>query len=533
MHTGSAEPIYRLALARVAGTYHRPPASAGPRKSHHRDMYSGALVCHKPEYRPRGSVRRDRSRPKAPGSQAVLHTDKMWSDQAACDEDGEPVLLLVPSEKKRKCAAVCSPSSSFIGGHPCFHAGDTAITDACNPVCNVDGCSRPMHLLIQLHAPLDETDRTLYVFGCNRAECYRRRSNGSKFTGVGNDGPLRCLRSQKRWSLTSKPKEEDTKEQPVQSDCDWGAESDGSDGWGQDDTWGMESGDQNIAMSDLESMLEKCDVESVKKEKKKDAVVPNKTEGVLTRNDERNTSPGFEKFDLDMVNEPSVVDKGHDDDDDDEMLIDARGDIDATKIDQMLSKYMSQEDDDEILGMLSIKGGTSGATGSALSGKKDKSDEKYERLPPDERALISFASRLRRVPQQVSRYAWGGEALWSIPVMTQAIRKQQAKQKLSTSKFSALPDVPSCACGAKRLFEFQLLPSILHKLEVDSHLGDDEACSDMMDLISSGGMNWGNLAIYSCSDSCEENRDEFIVLQESVSDTQERRPTRDADDDPI
>jgi len=348
---------------------------------------------------------------------------------------------------------------------------------------------------------------------------------------MSDDGPLRCLRSQKRWSSPSKPKEEDML---VQSECDWGAESDGSDDWGQDDTWGAESDDNKITMCDLESLLEKCDVEPGRRENKKDVAVSNKTEVVPTHNDERNTSPGFEKFDLDMVYEPTVVDNGHGEDEDDEILIDGCDDIDATKIDQMLSKYMSQEDDDEILGMLSTKGSKSdNRSSSALSGKKDKSEEKYERLPPDERALISFASRLRRVPQQVSRYAWGGEALWSIPVMTQAIRKQQAKQKLNTSKFSALPDVPPCACGAKRLFEFQLLPSILHKLEVDSHVRDGEACSDMMDLISSGGMNWGNVAIFSCSESCEENREEFIVVQESVSDTQERRPTRDTNDDPI
>ena len=350
---------------------------------------------------------------------------------------------------------------------------------------------------------------------------------------VGDDGPLRCLRSQIKWSSPSKPKEMDMKDKPVQSECDWGAESDGSDGWGQDDTWGgAESDDKEITICDLESLLEKCDTGSGKKENKKDVVVFNKVEAVMTHNDERKTtSPGFEQFDLDMVYEP-VVDKSHDEDEDDEMIVDGCDDIDATKIDQMLSKYMSQEDDDEILGML--KGGTSGSnSSSAPSGKKDKSDEKYERLPPEERALISFTSRLRRVPQQVSRYAWGGEALWSTPVLTQAIRKQQAKQKPRTSKFSALPDVPKCACGAKRWFEFQLLPSILHKLEVDSQVGVGEACNDMMELIEAGGMNWGNVAIFSCSNSCEQFREEFIIVQESVSDTQQKRSTRDTDDDAI
>lgn len=64
------------------------------------------------------------------------------------------------------------------------------------------------------------------------------------------------------------------------------------------------------------------------------------------------------------------------------------------------------------------------------------------------------------------------------------------------------------------MFEFQLLPSMLHVLDVDSanaNKGNDN--DDVMYLIKTGGMNWGSIAVYSCPESCDDSREEFLIVQ--------------------
>ena len=74
------------------------------------------------------------------------------------------------------------------------------------------------------------------------------------------------------------------------------------------------------------------------------------------------------------------------------------------------------------------------------------------------------------------------------------------------------PSIPPCRCGAPRVFEVQILPSLLHVLEVDkASPGDNDLGS-----LYNNGMNWGNICIYSCSQSCPQSDAEFVVVQESV-----------------
>jgi len=79
--------------------------------------------------------------------------------------------------------------------------------------------------------------------------------------------------------------------------------------------------------------------------------------------------------------------------------------------------------------------------------------------------------------------------------------------------------IPPCPCGAPRVFEMQLLPSLLHVLKVDEYGSED--VDDGMDARSlavwqQGGMNWGNIAIYSCSQGCGSEQGGFAVVQKSV-----------------
>jgi hypothetical protein len=67
--------------------------------------------------------------------------------------------------------------------------------------------------------------------------------------------------------------------------------------------------------------------------------------------------------------------------------------------------------------------------------------------------------------------------------------------------------------GAERMFEFQLLPSILHVLDVDLSVIPHKVLDESMDINSVGGMNCGSIAVHSCPNSFDVRREEVCVVQ--------------------
>ncbi|KFO80739.1 Programmed cell death protein 2, partial [Cuculus canorus] len=87
---------------------------------------------------------------------------------------------------------------------------------------------------------------------------------------------------------------------------------------------------------------------------------------------------------------------------------------------------------------------------------------------------------------QIIRYCRGGES----PVWVSGENIPEEK------------DIPNCLCGAKRIFEFQIMPQLLNHLKVDS-LGES--------------IDWGTLVVYTCADNCgdgNEYLEEFIWKQD-------------------
>jgi hypothetical protein len=111
--------------------------------------------------------------------------------------------------------------------------------------------------------------------------------------------------------------------------------------------------------------------------------------------------------------------------------------------------------------------------------------------------------------------------------------------------------IPHCSCGAKRVFELQLLSTMLHVLDVDSHvqhmskggvMGGDKMeevmeeekkknitkkkkqsksksdCSQQnveqkkRKIMNNGGMDWSTLLVYSCENSCSESFEEVAIV---------------------
>lgn len=67
-------------------------------------------------------------------------------------------------------------------------------------------------------------------------------------------------------------------------------------------------------------------------------------------------------------------------------------------------------------------------------------------------------------------------------------------------------DIPRCGCGAERRFEFQIMPQLLHYLNVDNGAkGTTAAAATAADARVAMGectLDWGVLAVYTCTASC-------------------------------
>ncbi|KAG7236021.1 hypothetical protein INR49_001419 [Caranx melampygus] len=107
----------------------------------------------------------------------------------------------------------------------------------------------------------------------------------------------------------------------------------------------------------------------------------------------------------------------------------------------------------------------------------------------DNKVFQRFKKKIAPEPHQVVRYSRGGSPLWISP---QHIPSDQ--------------DIPPCTCGAKRTFEFQVMPQLLNSLSVDA---------------TGASIDWGTLAVYTCSISCKHGDQycpEFIWKQDFSSD---------------
>ncbi|XP_029946749.1 programmed cell death protein 2 isoform X1 [Salarias fasciatus] len=107
----------------------------------------------------------------------------------------------------------------------------------------------------------------------------------------------------------------------------------------------------------------------------------------------------------------------------------------------------------------------------------------------DNEMFQRFKKKIAPEPHQVVRYSRGGSPLW-----------------VSSQHIPSDEDIPACTCGAKRSFEFQVMPQLLNSLRVDS---------------TGASIDWGTLAIYTCSASCNHDDQccsEFIWKQDFSSD---------------
>nr|XP_033795707.1 programmed cell death protein 2 [Geotrypetes seraphini] len=117
------------------------------------------------------------------------------------------------------------------------------------------------------------------------------------------------------------------------------------------------------------------------------------------------------------------------------------------------------------------------------------SDEELDAMAKHEtkedKVFEAFKKRIASEPEQILRYCIGSDPIW-----------------ISNEKVPQEKDIPNCPCGAKRIFEFQVMPQLLNYLKADS---------------LNESIDWGTLVVYTCSEHCScENKytEEFVWKQD-------------------
>lgn len=109
------------------------------------------------------------------------------------------------------------------------------------------------------------------------------------------------------------------------------------------------------------------------------------------------------------------------------------------------------------------------------------------------------------------------------PLSVKSIKKHNKSMK---GQDESSEEIPPCGCGAPRRFECQVLPSVLHVLNVDKYANKTKTdAAQLNEWYSTGGMDFGSIAVYTCSnpETCTLS-EEFVVVQ----DTAEEQPTMPA-----
>ncbi|XP_036246466.1 programmed cell death protein 2-like [Molothrus ater] len=116
-------------------------------------------------------------------------------------------------------------------------------------------------------------------------------------------------------------------------------------------------------------------------------------------------------------------------------------------------------------------------------------NEKYEKSEVKnwDHTFHKFMKRISVCPEQILRYSWGGQPLF-----------------ITCPPANLEQGIPACStCGSSRVFEFQLMPTLVSMLQSDSDLS----------------VEFGTVIVYTCERSCwptnhQTPLEEFIFVQE-------------------
>ncbi|KAM5326703.1 programmed cell death protein 2 [Glossophaga mutica] len=128
------------------------------------------------------------------------------------------------------------------------------------------------------------------------------------------------------------------------------------------------------------------------------------------------------------------------------------------------------ETEDEITPEVLEREDESEVTGSMAEAPEEELDSMAKHESTEDEMFQKFKTKTALEPDQVLRYGRGIAPVW---ISGESIPREE--------------DIPDCPCGAKRTFEFQVMPQLLNHLKAD-RLGRS--------------VDWGVLAVFTCAESC-------------------------------
>lgn len=356
-------------------------------------------------------------------------------------------------------------------------------------------CSKPLFLVTQVYAPVD-TDRTLYVFGCNSVAC--TETPGS-WRVLRDENEVAAIKAAAAAAPSTSPSA--AAPQKVASAWDAGSDSDSSD-WGDndddDDADPFATTSSDDGAIDLEKLLLQRDDAMSAATNPSASKKPTKPSATAAAAPLASAAPttaalAFPAKPIEVVDEPYE---------------DYTAEHDYSHENALLEDYMKQEEEEKSADvgdlrkiLSSAKKGAADSSSGGAAGKA--SGESYEKTPAQQRHFLRFQKRISRCPLQCLRYDYGGEPLWPTP------KPQRLK-------------VPACVCGEERVFELQLTPTLMYFLKVDAFASPvasapavdaSTSAAPPLALKSAGtAMDWMGVLVYSCPKSCSRSREEFVYV---------------------
>ncbi|XP_012638006.1 programmed cell death protein 2 isoform X2 [Microcebus murinus] len=147
------------------------------------------------------------------------------------------------------------------------------------------------------------------------------------------------------------------------------------------------------------------------------------------------------------------------------------------------------ETEDEIKPEVVEKEDATEIVGSMSEALEEELDSMAKHESKEDKIFQKFKTQIALEPEQILRYGRGLAPIW-----------------ISGENIPQEKDIPACPCGAKRIFEFQVMPQLLNYLKAD-RLGTS--------------VDWGILAVFTCAESCSlgTSYTEEFVWKQDVADT--------------
>ncbi|KAJ6233045.1 programmed cell death protein 2-like [Anaeramoeba flamelloides] len=346
-------------------------------------------------------------------------------------------------------------------------------------------CGSNLTLLVELYAPLTfekkSYDRILYVFCCLSSSCKNQKNSWKVFRSQ-KESELQLSNENNEKKQKEKEKEEEKekeKEEEEKNELDFGF----------DDDWGSESGsgsgsefnvEKNPKEKDedlkIEKLLQQTEKQSLSKNNNQNRNKKNQEKPKNQKNkqkQENNKKPlkdllVLPSYSIELYEEPELESKKqfqyenkllqkyleNNEIEVEEIQENKKSKQKSTNKKKKVSKNLENEKEQE-----------------TLEDDDDDDDEDFGDFSENKQDLFdNFIERIQLSPEQLLRYQFDGKPILASPFSIQK--------------------VPKCSCGAKRIFEMQIVSSM--RSQIGKYLSAKQL--EKLEFV--------NVMVFSCSDSC-------------------------------